>query len=61
MLQRISRMGGVAMIHHPHHPSAFAASNPHQFSDDDSITNEYIQNIATPRSVRSIFRLLFLL
>lgn len=55
LLERINRMGGVSMIHHPHQASAFAASISHQYSDDDSITNEYIQNIGTPRSVRLVF------
>ena len=51
ILERINRMGGVSMIHHGHQASAFAASMPHHYSDDDSITNEYMQNIGTPRSV----------
>ena len=52
LIQRMNRMGGVSMMHHQHPTSAFVTSIPHHFSDDDSITHEYIQNIGTPRTVR---------
>lgn len=50
MLQRINRIGGKSMIHISNPASAFV--HPHQFSDDDSINNEFIQHVPTPRSVR---------
>jgi hypothetical protein len=49
MLQRINRMGGVSMMHNP---SAFVTTHPHHLSDDDSINNEFIQNIGPARTVR---------
>lgn len=57
MLQRINRMGGVSMM--PNQTSAFI--NPHapHYSDDDSISNEFIQNMVPPRTVKE-YSLIFL-
>ncbi|CAF3639544.1 unnamed protein product [Adineta steineri] len=53
MLQRINRMGGVSMLpnQNQNQTSAFAAPMPPNltsFSDDDSINNEFIQNVVVP-------------
>lgn len=51
MLQRIGKMGGVSMLQNQ--SSAFAAPHHPHYSDDDSINNEYIQNMVSQRSVRT--------
>ena len=53
MLQRISKMGGVAMIHNPHQPSAFVNPYGPHLADDDSISGEFMQNMGPMRTVRS--------
>jgi len=51
MLQRIGKMGGKSMLSNQNQPSAFATPLPPHLtvlSDDDSINNEFIQNVASP-------------
>ncbi|CAF1530562.1 unnamed protein product [Adineta ricciae] len=53
LLQRINRMGGVSMLPNQNQSSAFVTPLPPQtstFSDDDSIHNEFIQNV-TPAPI----------
>jgi len=51
MLRRIGRMGGVSMLQNQ--PSAFVTPHHPHYSDEDSISNEYIQNMVSQRSVRT--------
>lgn len=58
MLQRINKMGGVSMLPNQNQSSAFATPLPPHLtslSDDDSINNEFIQNVVPTRSVKSTF------
>ncbi len=59
MLQRIGKMGGKSMLSNQNQPSAFATPLPPHLtvlSDDDSINNEFIQNVASPPPPRSVIK-----
>jgi hypothetical protein len=53
MIQRIGKMGGIAMIHNPHQPSAFVTTYPPHLMDEDSISGEFMHTMGPARAVRS--------